>query len=141
MSQSLIQNAVRILLYCIVLWSLIFALMNKLRIPDRFLDGMPMAGRNIIVITIILCLVSIQLIFNSHWRAALDSHWWTYRIDWYIAAFTALKLVNSMRIRTKSSKAAAAQQAAEHEERRTKREKTGPTPKRKKDEDSRRSLG
>ena len=137
MDQSLLQNALRILAYCIVLWSLIFVMMSKLRIPDRFLDGLPIEGRNIIVIGLLLCVVSIQLVFNSHWRAAFDGRWWTYQMDWFIMFFTALKLLDSMRIRTKASKAAAAQR----EERRRQRKKAGPTPKRKKGESSRRSLG
>lgn len=133
----IMTNALRILLYCLVLWSLIFWLMSRLRMPDRFLDGLPMEGRNIIVGGLILCVVSIQLVFNSHWRAAFDARWWTYHADWYIMFFTALKLLDSMRIHTKASRAA----AAEREERRRQRKKTGPTPKRQKEESSRRFLG
>ena len=141
MEQSVLTNAIRILLFCLVLWSLIFFLMSKLRIPDRFLDGLPMEGRNIIVIGLILCVVCIQLVFNGHWRAAFDGRWWTYRMDWYIMFFTTLKLLDSMRIRTKASKAAAQERAVEREERRRQSKKEGPTPKRKKSQDSRRFLG
>lgn len=142
MEQSVLTNAIRILLFCIVLWSLIFFLMSKLRIPDRFLDSLPMEGRNIIVIGLILCVVCIQLVFNGHWRAAFDGRWWTYRMDWYIMFFTTLKLLDSMRIHTKASRAAATQAAAEREERRRQRKKAGPTPKRQQTgESSRRSRG
>ena len=106
MEQSVLTNAIRILLFCIVLWSLIFFLMSKLRIPDRFLDGLPMEGRNIIVIGLILCVVCIQLVFNGHWRAAFDGRWWTYRMDWYIMFFTTLKLPQRPR-RPRSGKNAA----------------------------------
>ena len=142
MEQSVLTNAIRILLFCLVLWSLIFFLMSKLRIPDRFLDGLPMEGRNIIVIGLILCVVCIQLVFNGHWRAAFDGRWWTYRMDWYIMFFITLKLLDSMRIHTKVSRAAATQAAAEREERRRQRKKAGPTPKRQQTgESSRRSRG
>ena len=141
MELSQMQNAIRILFDFLVLWSLIFVLMSKLRIPDRFLEGLPMEGRNIIVVGLILCIVSVQLIFNSHWRAFFDSRWWSYRADWYIMTFLALKLLDSMRVHTKASKAAAQERAAEREERRRQSKKEGPTPKRKKGEDSRRFLG
>lgn len=135
--QPLFTNALRILLYCIVLWSLIFWLMSRLRIPDRYLDGFPILGRNIIVIGLMLCVAAVQFLFNGHWRAALDSRWWTRQVDWFIAFFVILKLIDSLRIRTKASKAAAAEQA----ERRRQRKKGGPTPSRKKEKNTRRSLG
>lgn len=136
MEQSVLTNALRILLFCIVLWSLVFWLMGRLRVPDRYLDGLPLVGRNVIVVGLIACVVSIQFLFNSHWRAAFDQRWWTYRMDWYIMFFTTLKLVDSMRIHTKSSKAAAAKEAAQREERRMQRKKSAPTPKRPRNDQS-----
>ncbi|MEA5058613.1 hypothetical protein SDC9_176718 [bioreactor metagenome] len=135
--QSLLMNALRILLYCLVFWSLVFWLMSRLRVPERYLEGMPIIGRNIIVVALILLVAAIQLLFNSHWRAAVDSHWWTFQIDWYIAFFIVLKLVDSMRIRTKAGKA----EAAEREAKRMQGKKAQPTHKRVRDKDSRRSLG
>lgn len=135
--QPLMMNALRVLLYCLVLWSLVFWLMSRLRIPDRYLDGLPLAGRNIIVLGLVLCVAAIQLVFNVHWRAALDSRWWTYQVDWFVAFFIVLKLVDSMRIHTKASKAAAAERAARSQL----RKKAGPTKKRTRDKNSRRSLG